>query len=205
MPPERSEQLVYELEAWYRSHSVRQKDLAGSLGMSAQQLAEILSMRNRPTGEQALRILEFLNAENMKPQLADPPAMPRASTRDPNEPRTLLEAKNQLENLRLEVARLKAAAVASPAKPALTVPTPTAKPAIATPTASRPNSVPMPASPPPPKLVLSADLDSPVKIQTALDGMNLADLRLALDSTKDQLQVALLIREIRKRRELVNL
>lgn len=60
MPPERSEQLVYELEAWYRSHSVRQKDLAGSLGMSAQQLSEILSMRNRPTGEQGLRIREFL-------------------------------------------------------------------------------------------------------------------------------------------------
>jgi hypothetical protein len=46
MPPElRSEQLVYDLEAWYRSHSVRQKDLAGSLNMTAQQLAEILSAK----------------------------------------------------------------------------------------------------------------------------------------------------------------
>ncbi len=28
MPPERSKQLVFELDAWYRSHTMRQKDLA---------------------------------------------------------------------------------------------------------------------------------------------------------------------------------
>lgn len=67
MPPERSQQLVFELDAWYRSHSVRQKDLAGLLHMSPQQLAEILSLRNHPTGEQALQILDFLKMENMEP------------------------------------------------------------------------------------------------------------------------------------------
>jgi hypothetical protein len=171
------------------------------LNISPANLFEILKGNHSPSAEVALHINQLLEANNMRPEFIDPPKLPRASTRDPSEPRTLHEAKNQLENLRLEVARLKAAAVASPAKPALTVPT---KPAIATATASRPNSVPMPATPAPKKLVLSSDLNTPIKIQSALDQMPLADLRSALDSTKEQLQVALLIREIRKRRQLVN-
>ena len=65
MPPERrTDQLIFQLDAWYRSHAMRQKDLAGALNMSPQQLSEILALRNRPTGEQALAITEFLNEAN---------------------------------------------------------------------------------------------------------------------------------------------
>jgi hypothetical protein len=49
MPPELSRQLVFDLDCWYRSHKVPQKDLAAELGLSPQQLSEILSLRNRPT------------------------------------------------------------------------------------------------------------------------------------------------------------
>ena len=76
MPPERSKQLVYKLDAWYRSHAMRQRDLATELQLKPQQLAEILALRNRPTGEQALRIVEFLERETMKSELVDPPTFP---------------------------------------------------------------------------------------------------------------------------------
>jgi hypothetical protein len=138
----------------------------------------------------------------MKP-LVDPPTLPRPTVSNPGQPKTLHEAKEMLETLRLENARLKAAAVASPAKPVLPVPTPTMKP-INTPGADQPNKTPMPASPPPPKLTLSPDLDSPVKIQKVLDQMNIDDLRLALSSEKDKLRLRCLYLEIKRRENLMS-
>jgi transcriptional regulator with XRE-family HTH domain len=64
MPPERSKQLVFELDAWYRSNHMPQKDLAATIGVTPQGLSEILSLRSRPSGETVLRIVEFLK-ENM--------------------------------------------------------------------------------------------------------------------------------------------
>lgn len=136
MPIDRTKQLVYELDAWYRGHKLRQKDLAAELGLTAQALSEILSLRNRPGSEATLRIVEFLETENMKSELVDPPAMPRESTRDPNEPQTLGSAKEMIHDLRQELAQLKAAAAAPP-KPAVPPPLPAKLTAIApTPTAT---------------------------------------------------------------------
>jgi hypothetical protein len=64
MPPERSRQLVFELDAWYRSNRMLQKDLAATIGVTPQGLSEILSLRSKPSGETVLRIVEFLK-ENM--------------------------------------------------------------------------------------------------------------------------------------------
>jgi hypothetical protein len=138
MPTDRSRQLIFELDAWYRSHAMRQKDLAVSLNMSAQQLAEILALRNRPTGEQALRIVEFLETENMKTDFLDPRTETRVSThtRIPSHPGTLLEASETIEALEAELAQLKTV----PTPPAASVPTPprstpTPKPAAQLPAA----------------------------------------------------------------------
>ena len=106
MPPERSKQLVDEIRAFYATGTMRQKDLAAALVLSPQALNEILAGRNQPNSETTLRMLEFL--QTMKPQLVDPRATPRASTRDPNEPKTLQQAKEMIEALR---AQLKGGAV----------------------------------------------------------------------------------------------
>jgi transcriptional regulator with XRE-family HTH domain len=118
MPTDRTKQLVYELDAWYRGHTLRQKDLAAELGLTAQALSEILSLRNRPNSETALRIIEFLS-QTMKTELVDPPTFPAESTRNPNEPKTLHEAKEMIADLR---AQLKSAPPASTTKLAVTAP-----------------------------------------------------------------------------------
>jgi hypothetical protein len=86
MSTDRTAQLVYELDAFYRSHTMRQKDLAAELGLSAQALSEILSLRNRPNSETVLRVIEFLEKENMP-----------TTTRPV--PKTLAEARDQLRDL----------------------------------------------------------------------------------------------------------
>jgi hypothetical protein len=80
MPPERSRQLVYELEAFYRSHPMRQKDLANELGLKPQQLSEILALRNRPTGAQILAIQDFLKNNPMSSTPVFDPARTRQKT-----------------------------------------------------------------------------------------------------------------------------
>jgi transcriptional regulator with XRE-family HTH domain len=196
--PDRTNQLVYELHAWYRSHAVRQKDLADSLAMSPQQLSEVLSLRNRPTVEQILRIQEFLRTDNMK-AIVDPPAIPRASTRDPNDPRTLHEAKGMIEALRAQLkggtALTTKAQSAGPAHPA---------PPISMSSATRPNAVPMPVNRARPKKALPPEANTPVLIQRILDVTELDDLRLMLDNpVHTPIQQAAIYKEVKARRSLV--
>jgi hypothetical protein len=61
----------------------------------------------------------------------------------------------------------------------------------------------MPASPPP-KLTISPDLDSPVKIQAVLEQMNIADLRLARNGERDKLRIRCLYLEIKRRENLMS-
>jgi hypothetical protein len=145
MPPERSRQLVYELEAFYRSHPMRQKDLANELGLKPQQLSEILALRNRPTGEQILTIQDFLKDND--PMSSTPvfdPARTRQKTQPDDEeivlgsdgqPKTLTDAKELLirtqkdiSGLQNEVTRLRAA-VAQATSPPSTLPKPSSAPA----------------------------------------------------------------------------
>jgi hypothetical protein len=88
--------------------------LAGELGLSPQGLAEILSLRNRPTGEQALRIAEFLNNNTMNTS---------------GSPRTLTAAREKIEALTAELKRLKSPP-AAPAKTIAPVPAATLMPAV---------------------------------------------------------------------------
>jgi hypothetical protein len=147
--------------------------------------------------------------------LIDPPKPPRQAAGNPG-PKTLTEAREKIEVLEAQLLELRGSATAP--KPASVPASPKAKaqpagdpgadpafPPINTPGADRLSPTPMPSGPKAPSITLSADLDSPVEIQAVLDKMNLGDLRLALNGTKDKLQIALLYREIRARRELLSL
>ena len=87
MPPELAP--IIELRAWYENHALKHKDLARSLNLSPQQLSELFSGRNQPTGTQVLAILEFLK-ENM-------------TTVD--QPKTLTAAKDRIAELTAELER----------------------------------------------------------------------------------------------------
>src|ERR1700722_20011380 len=100
MAPDLTKELVTELRAWYEDQrDLSQKNLARKLYLSPQQLSEIFAGRNRPTGEQVLRIQEFLRTNNMKIDYLDPRTKPRPITSD-GRPKTLHEAKGMIEALR---------------------------------------------------------------------------------------------------------
>lgn len=63
MSPQRTRRLIAEVEAWRQANKVKQKDLAQMLGVSPQQLNDILKDRTKPTGEQALHLLELLKTK----------------------------------------------------------------------------------------------------------------------------------------------
>jgi hypothetical protein len=90
MPPELAP--IIELRAWYEGHSVKHKHLAQSLNLSPQQLAELFSGRNQPTGTQVLTIIEFLRTNNMTV----------------DQPKTLTAALDRIEVLTAELKELKA-------------------------------------------------------------------------------------------------
>src|ERR1700732_3930953 len=90
MPPELAP--IMELRAWFESHSLKHKHLAQSLNISPQQLAELFSGRNQPTGTQVLAIIEFLRTNNM-------------TTVD--QPKTLTAALDRIEVLSAEIKELK--------------------------------------------------------------------------------------------------
>jgi hypothetical protein len=92
-----------------------QKDLAGKLSLSPQQLAELFARRNRPTGEQVLKIQEFLRTNNMKTNYVDPRTTPRQAAGNPG-PKTLTEARERIESLEAQLVQLRGAA----AQPAFT-------------------------------------------------------------------------------------
>ena len=210
MQLDRTARLVKRLKTYCEENKILQKTLASQLQLSPQGIFEIFKGNNSPSAETALQIIEIIEPEFMS-IIVDPPKPPRqAAGTNPNFPRNLEEARSRIAFLNQEIAQLKGAAAPLPVKLGATAPTPTAKaqtadPGADAPPTDRPNKTPMPASPPPPKLTLSPDLDSPVKIQKVLDQMNVDDLRLALNSEKDKLRIALLYREIQKRRDLVNL
>jgi transcriptional regulator with XRE-family HTH domain len=63
MAPERTRRLLAEVEAWRKANNVKQKDLAGMLGMAPQQLNDILKDRTQPMGEQVLHMLELIKSK----------------------------------------------------------------------------------------------------------------------------------------------
>jgi hypothetical protein len=124
MPPDLAP--IIELRAWYENHSVKHKHLAQSLKLSPQQLAELFSGRNQPTGAQMLAIIEFLRTNTM-------------TTVD--QPKTLTAALDRIEVLTAELKELKAAQtttvapVSVPKPPAATVTPPIAPAPTQPPTA----------------------------------------------------------------------
>jgi plasmid maintenance system antidote protein VapI len=60
---ERTERLLKRVEKWRQDHAVTQKDLAGRLGMTPQQLNDIIKGRTQLTGEQALHLQEIINTK----------------------------------------------------------------------------------------------------------------------------------------------
>jgi DNA-binding XRE family transcriptional regulator len=204
MPPAQVQELVAEVKAWYETHDMLQRDLAEKLGVSPTGLSQIFSGANRPSASTALAMIRFLEEQkNMKTTtFIDPRATPRQAANNPG-PKTLTEARDRIADLEAQLrgSAKPAAAPASPkakAQPARDPGADPIYPPITTPGADRPNKTEMQSGPAAPSITLSADLDSPVKIQKVLDQMNLDDLRLALNGTKDKLQSALLYREISK-------
>jgi transcriptional regulator with XRE-family HTH domain len=63
MSPARIRRLIAEVEAWRKANHIKQKDLAASLGMSPQQLNNIIQDREDPTGEQALHMQELIRTK----------------------------------------------------------------------------------------------------------------------------------------------
>jgi len=63
MSPKCTLRLIAEVEAWRQANNVKQKDLAKTLGISPQQLNDILKDRTKPTGEQALHLLELIKTK----------------------------------------------------------------------------------------------------------------------------------------------
>ncbi len=88
---------IIELRSWYEGNSLKHKDLARSLNLSPQQLANLFSGRNQPTGKQLLTVLQFLRT-NM--------------TTEPI--KTLAAAKEKIEALTAELARRAPAKITAP-------------------------------------------------------------------------------------------
>lgn len=66
MSPERTRRLITEVVAWIRANHIKQKDLAATLGMSPQQLNNILKDRTDPTGEQTLHLEELIKQQQRR-------------------------------------------------------------------------------------------------------------------------------------------
>jgi hypothetical protein len=98
--------------------------LAQSLNISPQQLAELFSGRNQPTGTQVLAIIEFLRTNNMT--AAD-------------QPKTLTAALNRIEVLTAELKELKASKATT--LPPVTIKKPPAVP-VTQPNAPAPSQAP---------------------------------------------------------------
>jgi transcriptional regulator with XRE-family HTH domain len=217
MQSDLTRELVTDLRAWYEDQrDLSQKNLARKLYLSPQQLSEIFAGRNRPTGDQVLRIQEFLQTNDMKSPSTylDPRTTPRSTTNDPLQPKSLGQAKEMIEDLR---AQLKGGAATLLPKPAAPAP-PKAKtqpagdpgadpiyPPTGTPGADRPNKTEMPTGPAAPKKALPPEANTPVLIQKILDVTELDDLRLMLNNPiHSPTQQACIYAEVKKRRALVS-
>jgi transcriptional regulator with XRE-family HTH domain len=207
MSPDLTRELVTTLRAWYESSDVSQKNLARKLYLSPQQLSEIFAGRNRPTGDQVLRIQEFLRTNNMKTDHLDPRTKPRPTTSDPGRPKTLSAA---LDRISLLEAQLRGSAKpAVPASPTAKAPTgdPGADPTYpptGTPGADRLAPTPMPVNPPAtPKKALPPEANTPVLIQRILDVTTLDDLLSMLgNNVHTKVQQACIYSEVKIRRSI---
>ena len=54
--------LVSQMREWAKTHNVKNKELAGMLGLTPKGVTEIFKGRNQPTGEQVLVMLELIKA-----------------------------------------------------------------------------------------------------------------------------------------------
>jgi plasmid maintenance system antidote protein VapI len=63
MSPERTEALLKRVGKWLQENATTQKDLAGLLDMTPQQLNDIIKGRTQLTGEQALHLQEIINTK----------------------------------------------------------------------------------------------------------------------------------------------
>jgi transcriptional regulator with XRE-family HTH domain len=203
-------ELIIDLRAWYEDHDVSQKNLARKLYLSPQQLSEIFAGRNRPTGDQVLRIQEFLRTNDMKTDFIDPRTKPRPTASNPG-PKTLTEARERIEVLEAQLrgsgTAPKPAAPASPkakAQPAGDPGPDPVYPATGSPGADRPNQNEMQSGPAAPSKALPPEANTPVLIQKILDVTTLDDLRLLLNNpAHTPTQQSVIYAEIRKRRALV--
>jgi transcriptional regulator with XRE-family HTH domain len=212
MSPDPTKELITDLRAWYEDHDVSQKNLARKLYLTPQQLSELFAGRNRPTGDQVLRIQEFLRT-NMRTDYIDPRTKPRPTASNPG-PKTLTEARERIEVLEAQLrgsgTAPKPAAPASPtgkAKAAAGDPgaDPTYPP-VGTPGADRLAPTPMPVGVPAvKKAALSEAAVSPVLCQRELD---VADFETVLsmlgNPIHNPMQQACIYAEVKKRRALVS-
>jgi plasmid maintenance system antidote protein VapI len=63
MSPERTRRLIAETKAWLEVNGVKQKGLAAKLGMTPQQLNNVLREYRQFTGEQALHLQEIIGTK----------------------------------------------------------------------------------------------------------------------------------------------
>lgn len=212
MPSDLTRELVTDLRAWYEDNDMSQKDLARTLNLSPQQLAEIFARRNQPTGEQVLKIQEFLRRNNMKTDYLDPRATPRPTAGDPGRPprpRTLSQAIDALDeanftisNLRSELAQAKAGAVASPSVKPVSSPATPGQIRAAAPTrqgivADRTADQKLPE-----KLVLPATATTPFLAGEIIKVTTTESLRRMLDSETIPWRKSCLYKEIKAREQL---
>ena len=54
--------LVSQMREWAKTHTVKNTELAGMLGITPQVVTEIFKGRNQSTGEQVLVMLELMKA-----------------------------------------------------------------------------------------------------------------------------------------------
>jgi DNA-binding XRE family transcriptional regulator len=209
MPPAQVQELVAQVKAWYETHEMLQRDLATKLGVSPTGLCQIFAGINQPSASTALAMIRFLEEQkNMKTAtFIDPRATPRPTASDLVRPKTLSAAIDRIEVLE---AQLKAAAVASPAKPGATAPTPKPKladsptfPTVTTPGANQPNTNPIPVNfEAPPLALLPPDADCPARIQKYLDAMTEDEVRDCLRGEHDPLRLGMTYKELQKRKTL---
>jgi hypothetical protein len=209
MSPDLTRQLITDLRGWYEGNDVSQKNLARKLYLSPQQLSEIFAFRNRPTGDQVLRIQEFLRT-NMKTDYLDPRTKPRQAAGNPG-PKTLTEARDRIEVLEAQLrgsgTTPKPAVPASPkakAQPAGDPGSDPTYPPTGTPGADRLAPTPMPVSfPATPRKALPPEANTPVLVQRILDVTALDDLLSMLGNPiHTPLQRTLIYEEVKKVRSL---
>ena len=217
------DRLLNQLRDWCRQDRGRQRLIAKELSVSPQLVSAWITGVRSMSLDEWTQIQAVINKESAGAQFPenkimssiriDPPAMPRQAASNPGQPKTLHEAKEMIEALRLEITQLKAG------KAVAITPTPTAKPKLAgsgadappvypptgTPGADRPNPVPMHVNPPAtPKKALPPEANTPFLIGEILKVTSFDDLLSMLDNpVHTPIQQSAIYKEVKARRQLV--